>query len=70
MHFLMTNDVASFSIPLNRYDAETAEKVYEVGLPRLLDLYAKHDIKCTFYFNECLEFKGKAVPTRRSANFF
>lgn len=50
MHFLMTNDVESFSIPLNRYDAETAEKVYEVGLPRLLDLYARHDIKCTFYF--------------------
>jgi peptidoglycan/xylan/chitin deacetylase (PgdA/CDA1 family) len=49
MHFLMTNDVESFSIPLNRYDAETAEKVYEVGLPRLLDLYARHDIKCTFY---------------------
>ena len=50
MYFLMTNDVESFSIPLNRYDAETAEKVYKQGLPRLLDLYARHDIKCTFYF--------------------
>jgi peptidoglycan/xylan/chitin deacetylase (PgdA/CDA1 family) len=50
MYFLVTNDVESFSIPLNRYDAETAEKVYEVGLPRLLDLYARHDIKCTIYF--------------------
>ena len=50
MYFLMTNDVESFSIPLNRYDAETAKEVYEVGLPRLLDLYARHDIKCTFYF--------------------
>ena len=50
MHFLMTNDVESFSIPLNRYDAETAKEVYNVGLPRLLDLYARHDIKCTFYF--------------------
>ena len=46
----MTNDVESFSIPLNRYDAETAKEVYNVGLPRLLDLYARHDIKCTFYF--------------------
>ena len=34
MHFLMTTDVERFS----------------VGLPRLLDLYARHDIKCTFYF--------------------
>jgi len=46
----MTNDVESFSIPLNRYAAETAEEVYEMGLPRLLELYARHDIKCTFYF--------------------
>jgi peptidoglycan/xylan/chitin deacetylase (PgdA/CDA1 family) len=50
MHFLMTNDVESFSIPLNRYDVETAKEAYEVGLPRLLDLYARHDLKCTFYF--------------------
>jgi peptidoglycan/xylan/chitin deacetylase (PgdA/CDA1 family) len=50
MYFLMTNDVESFSIPLNKLDAETVKEVYEVGLPRLLDLYARHDIKCTFYF--------------------
>ena len=50
MYFLMTNDVESFSIPLNREDSEVAKEVYEVGLPRLLDLYARHDIKCTFYF--------------------
>jgi peptidoglycan/xylan/chitin deacetylase (PgdA/CDA1 family) len=49
MHFLMTNDVESFSIPLNM-DIDTAKEVYEVGLPRLLDLYGRHDIKCTFYF--------------------
>ncbi|MEA2066820.1 MAG: polysaccharide deacetylase family protein, partial [Thermotogota bacterium] len=46
----MTNDMESFSIPLNREDDNTAKEVYEVGLPRLLDLYARHDIKCTFYF--------------------
>jgi len=46
----MTNDVESFSIPLNREDDNTAKEIYEVGLPRLLDLYARHDIKCTFYF--------------------
>ena len=50
MHFLMTTDVENFSIPLNRMDDNTAKEVHEVGLPRLLDLYAKHDIKCTFYF--------------------
>ena len=50
MYFLMTNDVESFSIPLNREDREVAKQVYEVGLPRLLDLYARHDIKSTFYF--------------------
>jgi len=46
----MTNDVESFSIPLNKLDTATAKEVYEVGLPNLLDLYARHDIKCTFYF--------------------
>jgi peptidoglycan/xylan/chitin deacetylase (PgdA/CDA1 family) len=50
MHFLMTNDVESFSISLNRIDDNTAKEVYKVGLPCLLDLYARHDIKCTFYF--------------------
>jgi peptidoglycan/xylan/chitin deacetylase (PgdA/CDA1 family) len=50
MYFLMTNDVESFSIPLNKLDLETAREVYKVGLPRLLDVYSKHDIKCTFYF--------------------
>jgi peptidoglycan/xylan/chitin deacetylase (PgdA/CDA1 family) len=50
MYFLMTNDVDSFSIPLNRLDTATVKEVYEVGLTRLLDLYARHDIKCTFYF--------------------
>jgi peptidoglycan/xylan/chitin deacetylase (PgdA/CDA1 family) len=50
VYFLMTNDVESFSIPLNKLDPDTAKEVYNVGLPRLLDVYAKHDIKCTFYF--------------------
>ena len=50
MHFIMTTDVESFSIPLNREDSDVAKQIYEAGLPRLLDLYARHDIKCTFYF--------------------
>jgi len=62
MHILMTNDVESFSIPLNRLDHETAKEVYKVGLPRLLDVYARHDIKCTFYFTgEIAEIVPEAV---------
>ena len=50
MHFLMTIDVECFSIPLNRCDSDTGREVYEVGLPRLLDLLTKHDVQGTFYF--------------------
>ena len=50
MHFLMTIDVECFSIPLNRCDNDTGKEVYEAGLPRLLDLLAKHDVQGTFYF--------------------
>jgi len=50
MEFLMTIDVESFSIPLNRCDLSTGRRVHEEGLPSLLDLFAKHDIKATFYF--------------------
>ena len=62
MYFLMTNDVESFSIPLNRLDPDTAREVYEVGLPRLLDVYAKTDIRCTFYFTgKMVEMVPEAV---------
>ncbi len=62
MYFLMTNDVESFSIPLNKMDPKTAREVYEVGLPRLLDVYSRHDIKCTFYFTgELAELVPEAV---------
>ena len=50
MYFLMISDVERFSIPLNREDDATIKEVYEVGLPRLLELYARHDVQCTFYF--------------------
>ncbi len=50
MEFLMTVDVESFSIHLNRCDISTGRRVYEEGLPSLLDLFAKHDTKATFYF--------------------
>ena len=50
MDFLLTFDVESFSIPLNRCDRDTALQVYDQGLPRVLELCAKHDINATFYF--------------------
>jgi len=50
MDFLLTFDVESFSIPKNRCDTETAYRVYKEGIPRLLDLCAKHDIPATFFF--------------------
>lgn len=58
----MTNDVESFSIAKNRLDPAAAREVYKVGLPRLLDVYSKHDIKCTFYFTgELVEKIPEAV---------
>jgi hypothetical protein len=46
----MTNDVENFSIQLNKLDYRTAKEVYEVGLPRLLEIYAKNNMISTFYF--------------------
>jgi len=62
MYFLMTNDVESFSISKNIFDRDTARRFYKVGLPRLLDIYSKHDIKCTFYFTgELAEIVPEAI---------
>jgi len=46
----MTIDVECFSIQLNRCDPSIGKDVYDVGLPLLLDILAKYDIKGTFYF--------------------
>lgn len=62
MYFLLTNDVESFSIPINRCNRDTALEVYKTGLPRLLELYAKHDVPATFYFTgEFVEIVPEAV---------
>jgi peptidoglycan/xylan/chitin deacetylase (PgdA/CDA1 family) len=43
-----------------------AREVYEVGLPRLLDVYAKTDIRCTFYFTgKMVEMVPEAVEVRK-----
>ncbi len=47
---LLTNDVETHSIWHNTLRDETGEKVLREGLPLLLDIYAKYDIKTTFFF--------------------
>lgn len=47
---LLTNDVETTSIWNNILSDETGIKVYKEGMPLLLDLYAKYNIKTTFFF--------------------
>jgi hypothetical protein len=51
MYFLMTNDVESFSIPLNREDPTVAKEVYDVCLSRLLDQKISEDIYGGLIYN-------------------
>ncbi|MFP4559043.1 MAG: polysaccharide deacetylase family protein [Archaeoglobaceae archaeon] len=50
MYFLMTVDVEAFSIPLNREDPGIVSQVHQEGLPLMLALFSKYDVKGTFYF--------------------
>lgn len=47
---LFTNDVEDHSIWFNDLRYETGEKVVSDGMPMLLDIYAKLNIKTTFFF--------------------
>lgn len=47
---LFSNDVETHSIWFNSLRDETGEKVLKEGLPLLLDIYAKYNIKTTFFF--------------------
>jgi peptidoglycan-N-acetylglucosamine deacetylase len=47
---LWTNDVETTSIWFNTLRDETGLKVWKEGMPILLDIYQKHDIKSTFFF--------------------
>lgn len=47
---LLTNDVETTSIWLNILRDETGLKVFQEGMPILLDIYSKYNIKSTFYF--------------------
>ncbi|MDD3872788.1 MAG: polysaccharide deacetylase family protein [Methanosarcina sp.] len=47
---LLSNDVETTSIWFNDLRDETGEKVLIEGMPRLLDLYAKYNVKSTFFY--------------------
>lgn len=47
---LLTNDVETTSIWFNDLRDATGEKVVKEGMPLLLELYRKYEIKSTFYF--------------------
>lgn len=56
MYCLLTNDVESISLVTNELNLKTAEKVFNEGLPRLIDLYDQYKIKATFFITgEILE---------------
>lgn len=47
---LWTNDVETTSIWFNTLRDETGRKVWQEGMPILLDIYQKYNIKSTFFF--------------------
>lgn len=49
-HCLLTNDVETTSIWFNSLRDETGQKVLEEGMPILLDVYARYNVKSTFFF--------------------
>jgi peptidoglycan/xylan/chitin deacetylase (PgdA/CDA1 family) len=68
MDFLLTNDVECFSFRTNNFEDAVAQEVYKQGLPRLIDLYSKHDISCTFYATgKIVELKPEIVDLIKDA---
>lgn len=47
---IITNDVETTSILNHRLDDNTAEYVFKQGMPRLLELYEKYNVKATFFY--------------------
>ncbi len=47
---ILTNDVELTSIVNHELSSKTGAKVYEQGMPLLLDLYRKYNVKSTFFF--------------------
>lgn len=49
-YVLITNDVETTSIINHRLDDKTAELVLKEGMPRLLELYERYNVKATFFY--------------------
>lgn len=47
---LITNDVETTSVYYNNLRPETGYKVWKEGMPILLDLYSRYNVKSTFFF--------------------
>ncbi len=47
----LTNDVETTSIVNNTLSKKTGERVLKEGMPLLLELYKKYNVKATFFFN-------------------
>ncbi|MCK4664771.1 MAG: polysaccharide deacetylase family protein [Bacteroidales bacterium] len=47
---ILTNDVETTSILNHKLRDKTGEYILKQGMPRLLELYAKHNVKATFFF--------------------
>ena len=56
----MTCDVEEHSIEKNTLDDSVISLVHKQGLPRLLKLFKKHKIKCTFFFTGYYASKSPA----------
>lgn len=50
INILFTNDVETTSILNHKLRDETAEYVMSQGMPRLLDLYEKYNVRATFFY--------------------
>lgn len=65
---LITNDVECTSLINHRLDPGTAKYVLEQGMPRLLDLYAKYEVKATFFYTgKIAELVPKVVSMAHDA---
>jgi len=49
-HVLLTNDVETTSIWFNSLRDDTGKRVFEDGMPILLDIYKRYSAKTTFFF--------------------
>ena len=70
---LITNDVETTSILNHKLSDKTGEYVLKQRMPRLLELYANHNVKATFFFTGHIakHFQPQAsIPKTPSINAY